>query len=169
MTRRAQMMILLSFLLALLGSGFAVAQEQTREDTSRAVVQPPDLSARELIWQAILRALKERGLTVSAASPEEGRVTTEFAPLAVSTIAQVTLPNDPPQAVPWGGGEYRYEVNIGSLSDRLRISAKTEIRAWKQGEQNAAPGTDTKQVVQSNHTLEQEFLKAFQKALGQGQ
>lgn len=145
-------------ILALFG---VLAASCTTVFRSEATEQDSEPSAREIVWRAVLRVLEERGLTILSASMEEGRIATAFASLDRGAIERAALLTEADRAVKWADAEYRYEINIGSLSDRLRVSAKAEIRAWENQKANQA-----KRVLQSNRTLEQEFLKAFSTALG---
>lgn len=147
------------------GRVFAVDPEPTA--SSPAEVGPIDQDTRQLIWQAILRALASRGMVTNSASFEQGLVMTEFAPLEGTAIEHVALLSDAERTVHWTSGEYRYVVDIGDVPGKLRLAVRVEIRAWAQ-DAASAPQADVKHGLSSNRTLEKEFLQAFSLALSQG-
>lgn len=129
-----------------------------------AMVEAPDDNMRRDLWEAVLRAVAARGLTVEQASFEQGQVTTTFVVLDVITLADVATLSEADRALSWVGAEYRYLVSIGDKPDRARIGATAEIRAWTA--EDLAVGAGTKRSLPSNRTLEKAFMQAFSKALG---
>jgi hypothetical protein len=121
----------------------------------------------ESVWRAALRTVLERGLVILEASPSEGRITTGFAALDASKFPKTALPDSQNTKTQWAGGEYRYIIDIGRLSNRARISVRAEIWAWEQPDHTARPRPTERWPLQSNRSLEREFLKAFVTALGE--
>jgi hypothetical protein len=126
------------------------------------------LSLREAVWQAALRTLHERGVAILTSSFEEGRILTEFTPLAQDQLLASALFPDQEHHRPWDGAEYRYAVGIGKKGEGLRVSIQAEIRAWTWESPAALDQPEKKQALSSNRSLEREFLNAFTTALQQG-
>ena len=133
------------------------------DDTRSDVPEPP---LREVVWRTVLQVLQERGLVILTASQEEGRAVTELASLDPAALAKVAILNDSDQKVQWARAEYRYHIDIGTLSDRERLVIKAEILAWERQTTPSAPRPEVKRALQSNNGLEREFVDAFNATLG---
>jgi hypothetical protein len=133
-------------------------------------VEEPELSAGEVMWRAAVLALEERGLAIQSASKEKRWIITELAALDPHGVSNAVVLNDQDQEVKWARAEYRYLIGFRAGSDNARpelekerILVKAEVWAWDQG---PAPRPEAKRVLESNQTLEREFMQAFTSALG---
>ena len=133
-------------------------------------VEAPDLSLRQVMWRAAVLALEERGIAIQTTSKEKWWIITELAALDTHAVSKAVVLNDQDQEVKWARAEYRYLIGIGARSDNAqpglvkeRLLVKAEVWAWEQG---PMPRPKAKRALQSNNTLEQEFLQAFTSALG---
>lgn len=175
----ALMRIVGSIFVALLGLQLAIprhvrAQEkQIIQDMTPAAVQlgeDPELSLGEVMWRSAIRALEEHSITIQTTSKEKRLIITEFVSLDPNVVSKVVILNEQDQGVKWARAEYRYLIGIGVRSDNAqpdekkeRILVKAEIWAWEQG---SIPTSEAKRALQSNNTLEREFLEAFTSGLG---
>ena len=149
------------FMVVSLGAATALVSGEERHDGEPAVLTRP---ARDLLWEAALVALGERGLIADVMAREEGQITSMFAPLDVDEVGRFTVPDQDTGRDSWNGAEYRYVVNLGDLPDRARISVRAEIRGSMRADPSAEP--TTRSALRSNRVLEKEFMKAFGSALG---
>jgi hypothetical protein len=132
-------------------------------------IAAPEQSLGEVMWRAAMRALEQRGMAIQTASKEQGQIITELAALDPHVVSNAVVLNDQDQGVMWARAEYRYLIGIGVRSDKAqpdqgkeRLLVKAEIWAWEQG---PTSNPEAKRALQSNKTLEQEFLDAFTSAL----
>jgi len=156
MTRLVKIAALLWFLLSVAGGA--------------AASEVDDLSIREAMWRAAILALEEHGMTIQTASKEQGVIVTAFAALDPRAVYRAATLHDEDQGLQWARTEYRYFINIGVQPDHARpekkkekLLIKAEIWAWAQ---STLLSPEEKRDLQSNQTLEKEFLQTFTRALG---
>src|SRR5262245_9563255 len=148
----------LQALLLLVCAAAAAASPGTAEEHDG---EPADLTRpnADLLWDAALLALRDRGMTVDAAARNEGRVTSAYHPLDIHALWRFTVSDEGSR--PPISAEYRYVVHVGGRPDRARISVRAEIRGTVQDDQAQEA---TLRALRSNHALEKAFIRAFSDA-----
>jgi hypothetical protein len=138
----------------------------------RSLVAPPGLARqqaevqaleRERMWEAILLALRQRGVPVRTAVKADGRVVTEFVALGVAALAEVASLDAGDRDMRWAGAECAYDISIKETQRFLRLGVTARIRAWDGDQQGAAgPGTRS---LRSRRVLERQMTQAILAAL----
>ena len=148
--------------LTAIGLWFAFCGAGAHADEGSAI--PP----REAVWQAALKAVHARGLSVIRLSIDDGSIETSTGSLGGADISRVTVVDKAEPSAVWKGGEYKYRIRIVPVKDRVRVRARAEIMAWKaQPLETPDDRSGPPLKLRSNDVLEREFAAALSKAISE--